>query len=164
MNGYNLYTKVQYYRQALEIGLMGDAPSQAPPRKPLALYQRIAADESEFRFQLDHRETKVAAGRVLFEITGPMPSPGRKPRPCDLRMIRDIGPKSFLPLAAKEDIYVIANARFQIGEGKRYGVRARILTGEGVPSLPVSGDFFKETGWVPRDNGSGPEAEQGELF
>jgi hypothetical protein len=163
-SGYNVYSKVQYYRQAMDLGLMFDAPRQAPPAAPRQVLQEVAAGEAEFRFRLLHDEPDVVGFHVLFEITPAMPSPGRKPRHIELRMVRNVGPNSFLPLLLLEESYVIVGAQFAVAAAKRYGVRARIITPDGVPSLPVSGDFLKEIGWVQGVSGSNVEAVQSELF
>lgn len=163
-SGYNVYSKVQYYRQAMDLGLMFDAPRHAPPAAPKQVLQEVAAEEAEFRFRLLHDQPEVVGSNVLFEITPAMPSPGRKPRHIELRMVRNVGPKSFLPLLLVEESYVIIGAQFSVAAAKRYGVRARIVSPDGVPSLPVSGDFIKEIGWVQGVSGSNVEAVQSELF
>ena len=79
-----------------------------------------------------------------------MPSPGRKPRPAELRMIRHTGPDSFLPLqptgrrrAVAGALYTIPSARFAIPTGARYGLRITILTHDAVPGPPFTADLIR---------------------
>ncbi len=147
LTAYNMFSKIQYYRQALGQSLLLDPPSSPPPPAPTALKIRPAAAPNEFRFQIEHGIVERAHYVVGFEITPPMPSLGRKPRSIEFRMIRHVGPHSFLSLLAPSGIYVFSGARFSVEHGQRFGARARIVSIEGVPSRPIEGDFIKIVHW-----------------
>lgn len=152
LNPYNMFSKVQYYRQALGMGLLLDPPTLAPPPRPAAIIQRPAATAEEFRFVLQHSIAKRDDYVVTFEITPAMPSTGRKPRSIEFRMIRHVGPASFFALLAPSHPYIISGARFEVNHGQRYGVRARIVTAEGVPGEVLETDFVKVIQWGLRPN------------
>lgn len=147
LSAYNMFSKIQYYRQALGHPLLLDPPTLPPPEAPTGIRLRPAGAPDEFRFQLEHSIVERAQYVVGFEITPPMPSPGRKPRSIEFRMIRHVGPESFFALLSPVGTYVIQGARFNVDHGQRFGVRARIVSVEGVPSRPVEGDFLKTIQW-----------------
>lgn len=147
LSAYNMFSKIQYYRQALGHPLLLDPPTLPPPPAPTEIRLRPAGAPDEFRFQLEHSVIERAQYVVGFEITPPMPSPGRKPRSIEYRMIRHVGPESFFALLSPAGTYLIQGARFSVDQGQRFGVRARIISVEGVPSRPVEGDFLKTIQW-----------------
>jgi hypothetical protein len=147
LSAYNMFSKIQYYRQALGYGLLVDPPVLPPPPSPTAIKLRPAGAPDEFRFQIEHQVVERSQYVVGFEITPPMPSPGRKPRSIEYRLIRHVGPDSFFALLAPSGTYVIKGARFSVDNGQRFGVRARIISVEGVPSRYVEGDFLKIVQW-----------------
>ncbi|MGB9691928.1 MAG: hypothetical protein ACPL7D_07140 [Candidatus Sumerlaeaceae bacterium] len=147
LSAYNMFSKVQYYRQALGQPLLLDPPTLPPPLPPHGIKLRPAGAPDEFRFQLEHGIVERAHYVVGFEITPAMPSPGRKPRNIEFRMIRHVGPESFFALLAPTGTYIISGARFAVDHAQRFGVRARIVSFEGVPSRPVAGDFLKIIQW-----------------
>jgi hypothetical protein len=67
-------------------------------------------------------------------------------------MIRHVGPASFFALLVPTQPYIISGARFEVNHGQRYGVRARILTAEGVPGEVLETDFVKVIQWGLRPN------------
>jgi hypothetical protein len=162
LSAYNMFSKVQYYRQALGRPLLLDPPALPPPPAPAAIRIRPAGAPDEFRFQIDHAVVERSQYVVGFEITPAMPSPGRKPRSIEFRMIRHVGPESFLALLAPGATYVFSGARFPVDNGQRFGARARIVSVEGVPSRPVEGDFIKIIQWGLKP-AKGEEAEP-DLF
>ncbi len=147
LSAYNMFSKIQYYRQALGQALLLDPPTLPPPMAPTAIRLRPAASPDEFRFQVDHGIVERSQYVLGFEITPGMPSPGRKPRSIEFRMIRHVGPESFLALLPPAGTYIISGARFSVDHGQRFGVRARIVSCEGVPSRAIEGDFLKIIQW-----------------
>lgn len=148
VNGYNTFSKVQYYRQAYGLDLLFDPPGFPPPPAPVAVIQKSASAPDEFRFVVEHRVVERKGMLVAFEITPAMPSPGRKPRSIEFRMVRHVGPESFFPLLNPSGTYVIRGARFAVESGQRYGVRLRFITADGVPGAIHAGDFIKEVVWM----------------
>lgn len=160
LSAYNMFSKIQYYRQALGLNLLLEPPKLPPPPAPTAIHLRPAALPNEFRFQLDHALVERRHYVVGFEITPAMPSPGRKPRSIEFRMIRHVGPESFFALLAPSGVYVISQARFAVDHGQRFGVRARIVSTEGVPGPALECDFLKIIQWGLRPKGSAEETDQ----
>ncbi|MBX7247105.1 MAG: hypothetical protein K1X53_16530 [Candidatus Sumerlaeaceae bacterium] len=138
-----VYCQVQYARQAMGLPLGTDAPTAGPPPAPLAITVLPSANPADFRFRITHRRARVARFRVRFDLTPAMPSPGRTPRKNELRMIRHVGPDSFLPLQPTNSIYTIKGARFSIPPGARFGVRVTIVNPDGVPGPPLVADLFR---------------------
>jgi hypothetical protein len=163
ISAYNMFSKVQYYRQALGLALSFDPPSLPPPPSPNAILLRPAASPDEFRFQIVHQIVERKLYVVGFEITPAMPSPGRKPRSIEFRMIRHVGPESFFSLFPPSGVYIIRGARFAVDTGQRFGVRARIVSVEGVPGKPIEADFFKIVQWGVKSKKQ-EESDEADLF
>lgn len=143
ITGLALYVKVQSYRLAQGLALSSDAPTTEPPVAPSALTAGAATSDTEYVFTLTHDLSSVVGMKVLWEITAETASVARKPRDPDLRMIKHVAPDSFVAAAASGMATTIAGGRFAVGDGKRYGVRARFVSAEGVPGLAVKGDFIR---------------------
>lgn len=165
LSGNQVFVQVQFLRQCMGLGLCADAPTILPPPAALAVcsgtrkssgnpesttnqnsgescYER-SQNPREFVFQVTHDVPRPEGYFLRFDITDAMPSVGRTPREKELRMICHTGPDSFLPLQTSGAVYTIANARFAIAAGQRYGVRVTIVTSEGVAGAALIADLIR---------------------
>ncbi|MBX7245934.1 MAG: hypothetical protein K1X53_10580 [Candidatus Sumerlaeaceae bacterium] len=143
LTGYLLFRQVQYMRLAMGLPLCANAPTSPPPPAPLKATVMAPTDPAQFDIQITHSQRRITDYRLRVDITPATPSRGRKPRATDFRMIRHVGPESFLPLQASKTIVTIPGARYRIPAGARFGLRLTILNPDGVPGPTLTLDLIR---------------------
>lgn len=139
-----MFVRANIVRQALGLSILLDAPTLAPPSKPVAVRQLGAQNPDAVGIEVDHLEPVTAGLLVLVRATAAMRSTACKPDPNDHRYVCGVGPGSFAPLNVSGTPMTFSPSKFVVNDGQRYGVEVRIVrTADGVAGAPVYGDFLK---------------------
>jgi hypothetical protein len=143
--GGNLFNKIQPFNLRIQGAFTPDAPTQPPPQRAHDILQAPADSPTTFSFIINHAIADTSGMHVVFEITPATKNENCKPLEKEYRYIRGLNGASFLPLQASGAVYTISNARFEVKEGRRYGVRIRILSAENIPSGYTTNDLTRDS-------------------
>lgn len=143
-SGIGTFLKANSIRQVLGQALVTAPPTEAPPPPLSAIEQVSPQNPDSVGITITHSISVVTGLQVLVRMTPQMISTARAPRLTDYRYCRGVSPNSALPLTASGTDLIFTPTIFEVGDGERYGVEARVVrTADGIMSNPIFGDFLK---------------------
>jgi len=143
-SGINTFVKANSIRQVLGLTVVADAPTMAPPAPLSEIEQVDAMNPDTLGITVTHSITPLTGLQVIVRMTRATLTGARAPRLTDFRFCRGVSPDSAAPLVASGSDLTFTPTIFEIGDGLRYGVEARVVrTADGIMSRPALGDFVK---------------------
>ena len=149
----NRFTQVQCNRHWMGLGMPPEAPTQPPPPRAIDLTiepaPALTQPDTTFAFRISHCGHDGHGGqdpagmRVLIQLTPATQTLTRKPRMNALRCWHDEPARCYVPLKPSGELYVLEGACIAVASGRRFGVRIRLVSEEGVPGPELARDFIK---------------------
>lgn len=137
-NGLNAFTKANTIRQLLGLSIVASAPLDGPPPGLSAIELLDGYAPDTLSINIIHSISAVAGLQVMVRMTNEMPTVSRTPRVEQLRYCCGVTGASAKALTATGTELIFSPTIYDINDGKRYGVEARIVrTADGMMSQPV---------------------------
>ncbi len=142
--GQNAYAQAQRNRLGWG-GTMTSAPPTIPPPPAALAVEQVAAPSPEmFAVRIRHDLPSTAGFRVLFEMTPATKTLRRTPHEREFVWAGERREESFLPLGPDGAVYLLEAPRYFVEASRRYGIRIRLITPEGLAGPKTAGDFIRE--------------------
>jgi hypothetical protein len=133
---HRLYQSAQLSRLAMGLPLRNDAPTRKVTGSVSAIDLVAAPAAGQLAFRVFHQGKPCAGLRIMVDMTPPMPSTRRCPRPNELTRAGANELDSYFPLGANGATYVLDQTRYQPAPGQRFGLQVTIVSEEGLRSRP----------------------------
>lgn len=131
LRGMELFVRAGIMARTLELPPPADAPVLVPPCG-LDGFEPVAAAEGALRLKITHCMGPADGLLLVVKATAPSPSPARKPRAKEARMVHGLNARSAVPLPLSGGEVEFSGIRYPVAPGQRFGVVVQIVRGDGA--------------------------------